>query len=67
MSTTQGALCCCNSLARLVLPAGCYDGDIMDRLALQACKQMESFTSGQNLSNLVSTCSRSYDLGSSWI
>ena len=38
-----------------MLPAGCYDGDVMDRLALAACKQMESFRTGQNLANLVST------------
>ena len=43
-------------LKRFVLPAGCYDGDVMGRLALEACKQMKSFTRGQNLSNLVSTC-----------
>ena len=43
-----------------MLPAGCYDGDVMDRLALAACKQMGSFTMGQDLSNLVSACSRSH-------
>ena len=51
-----GVQCCCNRLARPVLPAGCYDGDVMDRLALEACKQMENFTVGQSLSSLVSTC-----------
>ena len=55
------ALCCCDSLARLMLPAGCYDGDVMGRLALEACKQMQSFTRGQSLSNLVSTCRTSCD------
>ena len=51
-----GSLCCCNSLERLVLPADCYNGDVMDRLALEACKQMQNFTRGQSLANLVSTC-----------
>ena len=40
-----------------MLPAGCYDGDVMDRLALEACKQMGSFTTGQDLSCLVSAWS----------
>ena len=52
------ALCGCNAHERFVQPADCYDGDVMDRLAHEACKRMESFTSRKDLSSLVSTCCR---------
>ena len=55
-TTTLWCAMLLNWLKRLVLPADCYDGDVMGRLALQACKQMNSFTRVQNLSSLVSTC-----------